>query len=353
MATSFAVDPWSYVHPALQTERNVFYMDDYWTRITHYKNTIRMPGGNPWVLGDHGGGWIFFDKTTNAEGAGAFKLLVSYLLDGANYPTTAPAFDFFSIETRLMAHQGISGPPLNTIYEPTLGGLHPGTGPRSLPAYGRTCIEDAQRAIQHVKRNADHYGVNANKGNVFGISAGSLAVGGAALSNTAPFSPITNSTSMWDAYHASTVRSWINWIGPINLSTAELQAVHTGPLLGIIDADVARQKVDTDAVLMIPGTSNPSPRCATLSPALLVDNIGDNRSLRIFSWYDADIAGAIPYADPHDSGQFAKLAAKCAAKGMFHTGGTPSLSVDFGSDQQLFWESSLAPIYTFLVDSVA
>ena len=357
MATSLAPNPLTYVHPPGLTMRSEWYGDNTYHRMHVYKNATSLVDGNPWVVFRHPGSWLFFDKTGQFESPTnnpPHLILAAWLLDNT-YGNVAPPFTLFSFSTRQIRHSSIGGYVPAQPYEPTIGnGAFPRPGVISRPAFGRAYVDDAQRVVQHIKDNATLYGIDPERGNAWGSSAGASATGAAALSATRAYSAsgLVPNLPMHDSY----VRSWINWIGPIDFRPSYMDIGITAPLFGLIDTfGSATQLAQAQALLQRAGSTDPSPLCTSISPRHLAP-LADlkARKTRILSVYDKNnAAGSNPFTDPHDWRQSADQKAACGPLGISYQELLPHLVTDFGGDRQLMWESTLVPTYAHLVASNA
>lgn len=131
------------------------------------RHPIRDPGGNPWILWRHGGGWNTNDKRQPFIAAQRGNALFAYLLNNKSGPNDAH-FDVISYETR----QAAWGTPNTTHTANTTLGWY--SEVPTVPAFFPETFEDTQRCILAIKAASKGAGRDPNKGIIAGSSAGAV-----------------------------------------------------------------------------------------------------------------------------------------------------------------------------------
>lgn len=370
MATSFPVDPASYVHPAAGSFRNIRYGPSIHHRLNYYRNAAKPNEPHGLLVYGHGGGWGANEKTSTIEGSELMHILWGFVLDTDSYGTDDVVFDVASVEWRRQNQTNISPPALSTPYEATAEGTNPGTGPTAAPWFFPTFVDDLQRAIQFMKTHAARFGIDPDRVVAWGSSSGAHLALLSALAPSRRFMPADLASRLYDVTHTSRVRGVLNWFSPIDFNPWYMHFKLLAPSFGLTENSDANQRADMERLLLIPAadgtfpsTCEPTPICKAISPRHRIRAAwSDNLGLRIrsqYATYETTSAPGPTYSTippyvalGHEFLQLADLQAECDAVGMPHES-APVNPALHGGDIQIAWESTLQGTYDWLVDTVA
>ncbi len=351
MPTSLPVDPMTLSQTPF--ERG-WYGDKWYQQYTYWQNTTRMPGGNPVICYNHGGGWTTGGWNSLIEGVSVAHILLMYLLRPDIYGSGSLCFDVVTFETRLRAHGSISNAPLNSPQEVTIEGTNPGTGVVQASGTPADHTDDAQRFVQFLRDRYDHFDIDPGDIALWGESAGGTTCLNAALAPTRRYTITTETTDSFDAYSNSLVRGVLNWIGPVSFDPWDLHYSISGPAFGVSGG--ADPQGDMEILMLgaagLPDGSPVTSLCKKTSPIYRAAACPDeNLRLRIFSVYDlgdldntpgAGYGSVPPFTNPHDPRWYDMLDAACVARGIDHDGiNTLNRTTMFGGSRQLFYEATL------------
>lgn len=340
----------AYSHPQNLTYRNVRYGPHNNNLLNIYLNPVRLSGGNPVMIGTHGGAWSTVDKSSHFENANSFvnKPMFALLLDSVTYGTDDVPFDFVSIEYPAHSHERTLNTPLGIepIQEGTAG---LGTGTLSYPTYHDRMIWDRQQAQQWVADHADEYGFNPQKFASMGHSVGSW------VAMCAAFLPTRSKggAKRFRGQAEGNVRYVFNQCGEVDLDPWVMHHQVTRYCFGLLEDSNANIRDDIERLLLVPDSSGLYPQgqpkttlCKSLSPVDIVRAMpSSRRGIKIHSFYrlDEDTLSPMPgyatvppyYAGGHDWHQFAMIEQAFADAGLSanHTGRVSDIN-DFGGSIQ-------------------
>lgn len=362
MATSFAFDPITYVHPSTHRRHGIQYGPGENQNLDLFVHVLAGPT-DPLLIHAHGGAYIIGDKTSYSEGSRLMRPIYGTLLDYEHFDTGMRC-SYASIELEQVSHLNTGILTDGGNYVPTrVPAVRPGEGCYSLQAYILRAVRSCQMAIQFLKDMAKGlvegyprmpWDPDALVGS--GFSMGGLTMLQAIFTASRAWHAHNSGGGQWDRFSDASLRGvwplWAEVTTDPRWMDQSITAMGFGcdPLdVGVSNERLNEMLITRDASGNFSEDSEPLPLCRRTSPIHLIadapERFKSRRVLAHYSLQEATPGNVYPMqASGHDYRQWAMLRDACQAKGVpFDTvcGKVLDIAGEFGGSQQLAIESTL------------